>query len=70
MVGVPAANRECPVSFPLPGGTTTCGLLLDLPRVQRVHWWVSLGEDFANHGEGGIVQVEVRACARCGKDKR
>ncbi len=56
--------------FPVPGIVTTCGNRLDLPRKQRVHWWVCLGYDVQNKGTEGIVEVLVYACWACGKDKR
>jgi len=56
--------------FPVWGDMPTCGLLLDLPRKQRRHRWVSLGRDFKNKGTEGICEVEVFACWRCGKDRR
>lgn len=56
--------------LPVAGDAITCGLRLDLPRKQRRHLWAELGEDWANKGQEGIVQVPVRACTRCGKDDR
>ena len=56
--------------FPVNGDMITCGLRLDLPRKQRVHDYVSLGLDFKNAGEKGIVQVIVFACTICGRDWR
>lgn len=54
----------------IPGDVITCGLRTDLPRKQRVHDYVSLGLDFKNKGEAGIVQVIVFACTVCGRDWR
>jgi hypothetical protein len=34
------------------------------------HEYEDRGRDFANHGEAGIVEVSVKVCARCGRDKR
>lgn len=34
------------------------------------HDWTELGRDFANHGQHGIVEVDVKMCVICGKDKR
>lgn len=56
--------------FPITDAPVTCGLRTDLPRKQRVHDYVSLGKDFKNQGELGIVEVIVFACSTCGKDWR
>lgn len=56
--------------LPVEGTAVTCGNRTELPRKQRRHLWAELGEDWANKGQEGIVQVPVRACTRCGKDDR
>lgn len=55
--------------FPVPGDRVKCGLREDLPRKQRRHAWVSLGQDTRNRGEHGFRDVEIWACAECGADK-
>jgi hypothetical protein len=64
--------REDMIDVLLPAwmGDVSCGLRADLPKKKRRHYWAYLGPDWANHGEQGIVQVDVFACLRCGKDKR
>jgi hypothetical protein len=56
--------------LPVPGDRVSCGNRTDLPRKLRRHAWAPMGPDVSNHGEHGIVQVEVQACLVCGKDKR
>ncbi len=56
--------------FPVPGDTVSCGLRQDLPKSLRRHEWMSLGPDWKNKGEQGLVQADVRACLLCGKDSR
>lgn len=56
--------------LPVPGDRITCGNRLDLPRKQRRHVPLDMGDDFKNKGTEGIVQVPVTACARCGRDMR
>lgn len=34
------------------------------------HDYEDRGRDFANHGLAGIVEVDVRVCVQCGRDKR
>ena len=34
------------------------------------HRWEDRGRDFANHGEKGITEVDVKVCLDCGRDKR
>jgi hypothetical protein len=32
--------------------------------------WEDWGRDWTNHGEAGIVEVDVHVCVNCGRDKR
>jgi len=66
----PCAEAEIAVIFPVEGGMLSCGLRADLPKKQRRHEYVSLGTDWKNKGTEGIIEVEVLACLRCGRDKR
>lgn len=36
----------------------------------RHHDYEYWGRDWANHGESGIVEVDVHVCVDCGRDKR
>ena len=56
--------------FPVDGSAITCGNRADLPKKQRRHDWADMGRDFDNQGEKGIVETDVRACMRCGRDSR
>ena len=56
--------------FPVMGWRMKCGLRTDLPKKQRVHAYVELGEEQRNTGsELGYVPGFVYACTRCGTDK-
>lgn len=56
--------------LPVPGEEITCGRRMSLPKKWRRHMWLDMGRDFKNKGVLGIVEVDVRACARCGRDDR
>jgi hypothetical protein len=54
--------------FPLDNPEISCGLRLDLPKKDRVHQLIPLGQDTRNMGSKGYMVREVFACRRCGKD--
>jgi hypothetical protein len=56
--------------FPVPGDAVKCGLRKDLPKRERVHHYVELGQDVRHSGDGGVRMTRVRACIRCGADKQ
>lgn len=56
--------------FPVPGDRVSCGLRTDLPKADRVHKWVSLGIDSRHMNDGAFEDMEVFACAECGRDKQ
>ncbi len=68
---MPADMRQHALAlFPVDGKAITCGKRTDMPRKQRRHDYIPMGDDFTNKAEEGIVQVPVWACGRCGRDKR
>ena len=56
--------------FPVAGDAVTCGLRLDVPRINRRHLWAPMGMETRNLGDKGFYDVPTVACVRCGRDDK
>jgi hypothetical protein len=60
-------DAEVIAHFPVQGWRVKCGLRTDLPKKERIHDYVKLGQEQQNSGtSAGYIHGCVYACFRCG----